>query len=85
VSEGKFARALDAADEGREQLVDVMSLLAKAGQQRAVDVQCQPGLAPSLHGEASDEAEAPAPRLEEALEFECGGEEGVHRLSCSRC
>jgi hypothetical protein len=81
VSEREFARTIDAARERREQRIDVVNLLAKAGQQRAVDVQRQSRLAQSLHGQAVDEAEAPAPRFEEVLEFECGCEEGVHRLS----
>jgi hypothetical protein len=82
MGEREVARAVHTSDERGEQLVDVSRFLAKAGQQRAIDVQCQPGFAPSLDGEAADETKAPSARLEKPLELERGREQRVHVNDC---
>src|SRR5206468_3884081 len=82
MSECEVARTVHASDERREQLVDVSRLLTEAGQQRAIDVQCQTRFAPSLDGKAADETEAPATRLEKSLELEGGRKKRVHVSVC---
>ena len=75
-------RSSNASGERGQQFVDVSRFLTEAGQQRAIDIQCQTRFAPPLDGQAADETEAPTTRPEEPFELERCREKRVHVSVC---
>ena len=68
----------------REQGFDERSFVAKAGEQRQVDVARDARLAPSLHRNPANETRSPAVLIAETLKFDGRLKNGDHRRSFAK-
>jgi hypothetical protein len=69
VPQGKLSSILAPWWKGTEHRIDERTLTPETGQERHIDVLCEPRLAPALHRHTANEAIAPLLSLTEVLDF----------------